>query len=178
MRGRIDHQVAAGQRGRARVLAAPHQRPQPREQLGELERLGHVVVGAEVEAIDAVGDTVAGGQHQDRRPAAAPAQPCAGVEPVHVGQPQVEHDRVVAGVQRPPDGIRAGAGGIGRIPLLPQPAGDDLAQPGRVFDKQHPHAPSVGPARPPGRIRGPVFTVRSDAAARVFSGDQHEEREP
>ena len=46
--------------------AAPQQRPQPRLQLAHVEGLHEVVVGARVEAVDAVVDRVARGEHQDR----------------------------------------------------------------------------------------------------------------
>jgi hypothetical protein len=47
---------------------APGERAQAREQLRDGERLGQVVIRADVQAGDAVLDGVTGGQHQDRRP--------------------------------------------------------------------------------------------------------------
>ena len=89
--------------------AAPRERPQPREQLGERERLGQVVVGAAVEPGDAVLDRVARGQHQDRRPDAVVAQPAAGLEAVDARQHHVEHDRVVLGRAGHPQRVLAAA---------------------------------------------------------------------
>jgi hypothetical protein len=61
----VDHQVVVDQWLLAAVVAAEH-RADPREQLVEVERLGDVVVGAEVERVHLVDDLVAGGQHHDR----------------------------------------------------------------------------------------------------------------
>src|SRR4029453_708 len=56
----------------------PPPRPHAPEQLADRERLAEVVVGAQVQALDPVGDGAGGGQHQDPRRAApgdqAPAE--------------------------------------------------------------------------------------------------------
>src|SRR4051812_22142120 len=64
----IQPQVADLQDGRALHRPAAGQRPQPRQQLCERERLRQVVVGAAVQAGHAVLDGVARGQHQHGRP--------------------------------------------------------------------------------------------------------------
>ena len=66
----------------------------PREQLLERERLDDVVVGARVEAGDAVADGVARGQHQHRHPAAPRPQAAADDEPVDARHEHVEDDGV------------------------------------------------------------------------------------
>ena len=76
--------------------AAPEQRPDPGEQFGQAERLGHVVVGAGVESDHGVDLVGAGGQHQDREGVAVGAQPAADLQAVHAGQAQVENDQVDA----------------------------------------------------------------------------------
>jgi hypothetical protein len=79
----------------------------PGQQLAEVERLGEVVVGAGVEAGDAVLDGVAGGQHQDRRQHPGGTEPVAGLEAVDARQHHVEHDRVVGVGVRHPEGVLA-----------------------------------------------------------------------
>ena len=80
-----------------RVVAgagAAQQRAHPRAQLLDGERLDEVVVGAGVEALDAVVDRVARGHDEDRDRVAAAAQRPADVEAADLGHQQVEHDRV------------------------------------------------------------------------------------
>ena len=108
LRGEVDslagalHGCVAGssvRSPRAGSPAAPwhatDQRLHAREEFGEVERLGEVVVRAQVKAPHAVIEGVAGGQHQDRRPRPGGAHLPADLEPVDVGQTHVEHDRVV-----------------------------------------------------------------------------------
>jgi hypothetical protein len=56
------HDQVAGPQGGAVTVAAAGQGSQPSRQLGEVERLDQVVVGAGVKAGDPVGDGVPGGQ--------------------------------------------------------------------------------------------------------------------
>ena len=70
------------------------QRPHAREQLLQRERLHHVVVGARVESVHAVGDRVARRQHQHRGSVVALAQHPADLEAVELRHQHVEHDRV------------------------------------------------------------------------------------
>ncbi len=100
-RGRVETQIADPQLGRALRATAASERPQPRQQLGEGEGLGQVVIGAAIEAGNAVAHGVAGGQHQDRRPDPGLAQSPADLEAVDAGQHQVEDDRVVLDGRRP-----------------------------------------------------------------------------
>ena len=72
----------------------PEQRPQPREQLLERERLRQVVVGAGVQALDSVADGVPCGQEQNGDTVAFAAQPAGDVEPVVARHHHVQHDRI------------------------------------------------------------------------------------
>ena len=94
-RGEVEHEVAVAELLRAGRVAA-QQCAQAGAQLGERERLDQVVVGARVQPGDAVIYQVAGGEHQDRRPVAAGAQPPAHLEAVRLGHGHVEHHRVDA----------------------------------------------------------------------------------
>ena len=53
---------------------AAQQGVDPRVELGERERLGEIIVGAGIEAVDAVGHRVQRRQEQHRRPGAGRAQ--------------------------------------------------------------------------------------------------------
>ena len=122
-------------------LAPPRERAQPREQLRERERLDEVVVGAAVEARDAVGDRVARGQHQHRRPDAGSAQPAADLEAVDARQHHVEHDRVVVVRLGHPERVLAAARDVGGEPLVDEAAADQARHPQLVLDDQNAHAP-------------------------------------
>jgi hypothetical protein len=83
-----DDIVAGGRR-----LDAPHHGANPRHQLAGAERLGHVVVRAELEAGDTIGFTGPRGEHDDRH-IAGPAQCARDIEPVRLRQCQVEHHEI------------------------------------------------------------------------------------
>jgi hypothetical protein len=87
--------VGVGRRGGrgARGGAAQHG-AHARQELGNAERLGHVVVGAELEPQDLVGLLVARGQHDDRCRRPSRAQLAADVEAVLARQHHVEDDEI------------------------------------------------------------------------------------
>ena len=134
----VEHEVADLQRRLGGSwLAAAQQRPQPRQQLVERERLGQVVVGTGVQAVDLVLQRVLGGQHQHQAwPALAP-QRRADLHPVHPGQHAVEDDDgvVVAAAQLEP--VLAMVGDLDRIAFglesAPHEAGDARV----VLDQQY-----------------------------------------
>jgi len=82
--------AAAGRRQRAR---APQDALDAREQLARAERLRQVVVGAHLQADDAVDFLGARGEHDDRQ-ARAGAQVAAQREAAVAGQHEVEHHDV------------------------------------------------------------------------------------
>jgi len=79
------------------------------QQFARLERLGQVVVGADLQADDTVHHIAARGQHDDGRVAFA-ADRAAQFEAVHLGQPHIEDDGV-EGLR--PKHRQAGAGACG-----------------------------------------------------------------
>ena len=119
----------------------------PRHELGQLERLRDVVVGAELEPDDHVVLLAARGQHEIGTVALAPDLP-ADLEAVERRQHHVEHDEV----ERAP----AGSGRARRArprrgdaePGLLEPEGRDLADRGVVLDEQDVlvHGRSLRPA--------------------------------
>src|SRR5689334_22493779 len=76
----IEGQVTHLEHWRALAGPAPNERAEPRPQLLQIEWLGEVVVGARVEAAGAVGNGVAGGEHEDRHPPARLPEPCTHLE--------------------------------------------------------------------------------------------------
>ena len=83
------------QDGRARAAGAAGERADAGDELGPVERLGQVVVGAEREPVDEVVDAVGGGEHQDLGLALVGRQAAADLVAVQLGQVAVEHDDVV-----------------------------------------------------------------------------------
>ena len=65
------------QDGGLRRPAPAVQRSKPRDELGELERLGEVVVGAQLEPRDLLAQPAGRGEHQDRRGAVPPGEDAA-----------------------------------------------------------------------------------------------------
>ena len=95
--GQVDLRLADRRRPRARARrarGAAEDGADARDELADAERLGHVVVGAGVEAADLVDLLAARREHDDRHERVAAAQLLADLVAVHVGQHQVEQDRV------------------------------------------------------------------------------------
>jgi len=154
---RVEPQVTVLQHRRERRLGPAQQCPQPRHELGECERLGQVVVGAEAESVHPVLDGRRGGQHQ--HPAAPPGPHQLGAHLVTVppGQVPVQHDHVVVGDQRALEALRPVVGHVHRHPLLPQPGPDRVGQLTVVLDHQHPHArPPFTRLQPPASATSPA----------------------
>ena len=80
--------------GRPGPIPPPQDRAQAGQQLPGLEGLGEVVVGADLQPDDAVHRIAARGQHEHRHVGERAELP-AHLEAVHVGQHEVEHQRVV-----------------------------------------------------------------------------------
>src|SRR5262245_42886857 len=74
---------------------APQQRADARQHLLQVEGLGDVVVGAGVEALDLVAPAVAGGENEHRHGATGAAPGLEHRDAVHLGQADVEDDRVI-----------------------------------------------------------------------------------
>jgi hypothetical protein len=122
--------------GRRTRLGAPHHRPYPRDDLAHPERLGDVVVGAELQADHPVRLVTARADHDDRHVTAL-AQRLADVQTVGVGQPEIEqHDvvRVLVGqrvtARGDPDHLEA---------VTQQPAPERLGYRLVVFHQEYAH---------------------------------------
>ena len=122
-------------------LAASQHRADPGDHLGAAEGLDHVVVGAHLEADDAVELGPAGGQHHDRHVRVAP-QRSADVTTVAVGKRQVQEDEVRLDALRQLERLGGGPGHHGLEAL----AFERLRERGRdrllVLDEED-HAPSA-----------------------------------
>ena len=151
----VDRHQAAGlvqgdRAGRDRRTGDPGVRPPPspegpdaRGQLLDRERLDQVVVGARVQAGDAVRHGVARREHEDRDHGAAGPQPAGDLEAGDVRQAHVEHDRVEAGRLRHLQGGAAVGRALDQVPLAAQQAGDEVGETRIVLDEQEVHGSCV-----------------------------------
>jgi hypothetical protein len=121
---------------------APQDRPEPRHQLLHAERLGEVVVGAGVDALDALAPAVAGGEDQDRQGDLGGAQAAQHAEPVEPRQAEIQHHCVVRlGLGPEPRrlAVRHHVGDVaGHLQPLPDVGGDARL----ILDDQDAHGPA------------------------------------
>ena len=83
---------------RVDMLGTPQQRPHSREQLGQVEGLGEIVVRSGIEARHPLAHLPARGQDEDRHRVTACPQATRHIESIDVWQPQVEDEQGDAGV--------------------------------------------------------------------------------
>ena len=141
-----------------------------RRQLARAERLGDVVVGAELEPRDPLGLLAARRQHddRDRRRRRIGAQRLADEQPVHARQHQIEDDRSGPASGRaatPPSPTRRSR----RVPGLLQIVRDQIGDVVVVLDDQHAAHELRTPCAKPSRISGGV----SSNAARRSAADAY-----
>jgi len=123
------------------------ERTHPRDELGEGERLGEVVVRAEVKAVHPVPDPGRRGQHQHAGLPARGEDPTADLVAVHERQVAVQDHHVVAvhhdALKR---GVPVVADVDGHRPP-PQSLGDRVGHDPLVLGHEHPHcaSPSTSP---------------------------------
>ena len=130
-----EHQHLVGQHLRSR---APQQRLHAGEQFARLERFAQVVVGADLQAHDAVGGLTARCQHQQRQPSRAGlgAQFAREVQAVTVGQHQVEQQCVVMGLFQAVTTGGQRAGGVDFKTAAAQVVADHVGQAHVVVNQQ------------------------------------------
>jgi hypothetical protein len=109
------------------------------EELVHRERLGQVIVGALIEATDAIALVAAGRQHDDRRVArlAARAQPAADFDPRNLGQHPVEQDEIGADLVGEKQGLFAVARQRNAIAFLLEIVFEQKRQRFLVLDDQN-----------------------------------------
>ena len=79
---------------------APDQRTQTRQQLGQIERLGQIIVGAGIQPGNLVGARIAGGQDQHRQTIAALAQFLQHGDPVPFGESKIENTGLIGMIEQ------------------------------------------------------------------------------
>ena len=179
--GTVDHEVAVHQARRVGLRALPRptqHRVDAQHQLPRAERLGDVVVGAQLQAHHPVRLGAQGGQHDDRDVAGLAEGP-AHLEAVDPGQHQVEHHQVGRPLSEQPQRRLAGVG-LERVVAVGAQVGEhDLAHRRVVVNDHHAgHARSsrretsgTGSHRPrPPRSARQARTSRRRSRGRAASG--------
>ncbi len=138
--GAVDDQPPAGALqhvGLRLVLGAgaPQQRPHPRRELAGAERLGDVVVGAELQPPHEILLGVPGGQHDDRHVGLG-AQPPAHVLAGHAGKAEVEDDEIRPAARGGGERLFAARRPVHRVALSLEVALHDFGDAGLVFDDE------------------------------------------
>ncbi len=111
-------------------------------QLLEVERLAEVVIGAEVQAGDAIRDRRGGGQHQNPRLLTRRPKFRTDVVTVDTRQIAVEQDHVVIVDRGLIDGRRAVGRQVDRETLAAKPAHDRVREINLILDDQDAHRQS------------------------------------
>jgi hypothetical protein len=140
---RRTRRLAGSQLGGPGDRAAPEQRPQPGGQHHVRERLGQVVVGAQIQAVRLVVLPVLGRQDEDRYPVLLGAQLLADPVPGDLGQHQVQHHGVVPALAGGVQAVLPVMGQVDGEALGGQAAPDGGGQPSFVFHDKHPHGPEA-----------------------------------
>ena len=134
------HRPDRERRGRPAVLRrTPGAGPDPRQKLGERERLPEVVGGAEVEPAHAIGDIAAGRQHDDRQVGVGSADRAQHLETVHARQHHVEDHEVSRALAQAGERILAPTRRVDGVPLSLQPTAQEVRDQDFVLDDQDVH---------------------------------------
>lgn len=120
------------------LVVAAQQRADPRQQFGELERLDHEVVGAEIEAAHLVGQSAMPGEHHHPR-AAAFAQAAEQVPAVDAGQVDVEDHQFVRVLQGHVQAVDAIVGAVDDVAAFGQALVQVVGSLDFIFDNKDAH---------------------------------------
>jgi len=137
--GELQGEVADSKSVRARLGDAALQRADAGEQNSEGEGLGHIIVGASVEAFDDVGNGVAGGEHQDGNVLLDFAETLSDLNAVESGQHDIEEYEVELVVFGEGDGGEAVVGQANGVIVFFEAAAEDLGHSCFVFDYEDLH---------------------------------------
>ena len=126
------------------ALGPAPERAQPRQHLLEREGLNEVVVGPEVQALDAVADLGGRGEHEDPGWVRPGDERPADLVAVDLGQVAVQDHRVVVDERGPAERRGAVERDVDGPSAPAQAARQGVGQPGLVLGDQDPHRSAVG----------------------------------
>jgi len=145
--GGVDLEVGDADGGGFVVVAAADHGADAGEEFFPGEGLDHVVVGAEVEAFDAVLNAVAGGEAEDGGFDAAAADGLEDGPAVFAGEHHVEDDAVVGVGEGELEGLVAAEGEVDGVAFFAEAVGDGAGEGGVVLGDEDTHrfAPVASP---------------------------------
>ena len=152
--GRVVDEIADRQDRLVGLSGSALQRSQPGQELGEVERLHHVVVDAFVEPEDAVGRDVSSREHQDRQPRTRATQRLHDLDPAHDGHPPVEDGDVVLVGRKVRERVRAVSDAVDDVPGPLQPPLQHRPEGVVVLGHENPHRPLFYLIKPASSFRG------------------------
>jgi hypothetical protein len=109
------------------LVLPPDQCSHARQQLGDREGLGQVVICAKIQSLDAVVDPITSGQEQDRHGLASCTHLGEDLEAGDLGQHDVEDEQVVGIMQGMPPTLLAITGCSRRRSRLHRPSAQGIA---------------------------------------------------
>ena len=136
---KINREFAGGDDRLAVALGTAHDRLDAGDQLILVERLGHIIVGAEAQRLDLGFDNGVTGEDQDRRLHLGDAQGLEDLKAAHVGQLQVQNDNVVVIKLTQIDPFFAEIGGVNIQAFAPQHQFDASRHGAVVFNQEYAH---------------------------------------
>ena len=136
----IQRNRPAGQLALGVTGGAAQQRPDPRQNFLEMKRLGDIVVGAGVEALHLVAPAIARGQDQHRHQPSVAAPCLQHRDAVHLGQADVEHDRIIGFAVAEEVALLAIEGAVDHVAGIAQRRGELTIEIGIVFNDEEAQA--------------------------------------
>ena len=137
----VEGEAAHGELGGATLVGHAQVSPNPRRQLVEGERLGHVVRGAGVQGGDLVGHLAAGGQHDHRQRGLALADRVEHAHAVLPREHHVEDHQVHVAAERAALALLAVGSAVHDVALGLEAAAYEIRYRGLVFDNQDAQGP-------------------------------------
>jgi hypothetical protein len=136
--GGIDEDAAGFEDGFGVAGASAEKCPDPGEEFGEVEGFDQIIIGARVEAADAVGGGIAGREEEDGSVFSG-AQCCEDGKAVEFRQHEVDDQGIVLGFEGFVEGIGAGGGGIHGVTLVAECECEAAKEVGFVFCDKEAH---------------------------------------
>src|ERR1700687_5711342 len=142
--GRIQDQIGYLDRTRLRNVRAPFYRPEPCQKLIKGKWLRHIVVGAQIQAVDYVLDRVFRGEHQEGGRYLFRTQALSDFIAAHPRHHDIQNDHVEVAVGRE---LQAGTpvrGALNRMTLLGEAFMEEFHHAFFIFDNQQLHRSRPG----------------------------------